>query len=199
MTPYSILSHHPRIMPRLVGPEPQLAIQLLTSARPDLLASNNHQTSATATILIWQGDEEHGIPAARANLLACLFGWREPLLTTARSLRSGGADASPHRGAYTTLRDQAQEAIATAVAATAVPGGGMDLLGSVAGLHPSPPHPRMPCRHPHPHPHPRPQPSRPTTLRSRQIRQNPHHLPALAGWAWIAWVCSRRLAASCSA
>jgi hypothetical protein len=85
MTPYTTLSQHPRIMPRLVGPEPQLAIQLLTSARPDLLASNNHQTSATATILIWQGDEEHGIPAAWANLIACLFGWREPLLTTARS------------------------------------------------------------------------------------------------------------------
>jgi hypothetical protein len=55
-------SHLPHILQRLVGPEPQLAIQLLTSAQPDLLATNNQRTSATATILIWLGDEEHGIP-----------------------------------------------------------------------------------------------------------------------------------------
>jgi hypothetical protein len=96
---------------------------------------------------------------------------------------------------YTTLRDQAQAAIATALAATGVTGGGMDLLGSVAGLHPPPPHPPGPCRHPKSHQQPS---SRQTVPRSSQIRQNHHHHPA-AGWAWIAWVYSRCSAASPSA
>ena len=93
------------------------------------------------------------------------------------------------------LVEEVRKAIVTALAATGVTGGGIDLLGSVAVLHPPPPHLRMPCRHPNPRPQPS---SRPTALRSRQIRQNQHHLPA-PGWAWIDWVCSRCLAASCSA
>ncbi|MEB3260508.1 MAG: hypothetical protein VKP63_07780 [Cyanobacteriota bacterium] len=56
------LSHLPRIVMWLVRPEPQLAIDLITSAHPDLLSSNNKRSHATATILIWLGDEEHGIP-----------------------------------------------------------------------------------------------------------------------------------------
>ncbi|MBM5817464.1 MAG: hypothetical protein FJ083_13035 [Cyanobacteria bacterium K_Offshore_surface_m2_239] len=61
------LSQLPGIVQRLVGPEPQAAIQLLTSANPDLLSSNNLRNSATATILIWLGDEEHGIPLERIS------------------------------------------------------------------------------------------------------------------------------------
>jgi hypothetical protein len=50
------------IMMRLVRPEPQLAIDLITSAHPDLLSSNNQRSHATAEILLWLGDEELGIP-----------------------------------------------------------------------------------------------------------------------------------------
>jgi hypothetical protein len=55
------LSQLPLIVQRLVRPEPKLAIDLITS-RPDLLSSSNLQSSATERILIWLGDEEHGIP-----------------------------------------------------------------------------------------------------------------------------------------
>jgi broad specificity phosphatase PhoE len=56
------LSQLPRIVQRLVGSEPQLAIDLITSAHPDLLSSTNQRTHATAEILLWLGNEEHGIP-----------------------------------------------------------------------------------------------------------------------------------------
>jgi hypothetical protein len=56
------LSQLPRIVMRLVRPEPQLAIDLITSAHPDLLSSNNQRSHATAEILLWLGDEELGIP-----------------------------------------------------------------------------------------------------------------------------------------
>jgi hypothetical protein len=56
------LSQLPRIVMRLVRPEPQLAIDLITSADPDLLSSNNQRSHATAEILLWLGDEELGIP-----------------------------------------------------------------------------------------------------------------------------------------
>ena len=93
------------------------------------------------------------------------------------------------------LSEEVQKAIATALAATGVTGGGIDLPGSVAGLHPPPPHRWGPCCHPKS----LPQPSRRrSALRSGQIRQNHPHHPA-AGWAWIAWVCSRCSAATCSA
>jgi hypothetical protein len=46
----------------LVRPEPQLAIDLITSVHSDLLSSNNQRSLATAEILIWLWDEEHGIP-----------------------------------------------------------------------------------------------------------------------------------------
>lgn len=57
-----ILSQLPRIVQRLVGSEPQLTIDLITSAHPDLLSSTNQRTHATAEILLWLGNEEHGIP-----------------------------------------------------------------------------------------------------------------------------------------
>jgi hypothetical protein len=50
------------IMMRLGRPAPQLAIDLITSAHPDLLSSNNQRSHATAKILLWLGDEELGIP-----------------------------------------------------------------------------------------------------------------------------------------
>jgi hypothetical protein len=56
------LSQLPRIVMRLGRPEPQLAIDLITSAHPDLLSSNNQRSHATAEILLWLGDEELGIP-----------------------------------------------------------------------------------------------------------------------------------------
>jgi len=56
------LSQLPHIVMRLVRPEPQLAIDLITSAHPDLLSSNNQRSHATAEILLWLGDEELGIP-----------------------------------------------------------------------------------------------------------------------------------------
>jgi hypothetical protein len=56
------LSQLPLIVMRLVRPEPQLAIDLITSADPDLLSSNNQRSHATAEILLWLGDEELGIP-----------------------------------------------------------------------------------------------------------------------------------------
>ena len=56
------LSQLPRIVMRLVRPEPQLAIDLITSAHPDLLSSNNQRSLATAEILLWLGHEELGIP-----------------------------------------------------------------------------------------------------------------------------------------
>ena len=49
-------------MQGLVRPEPQLAIDLITSAHLDLLSSTNQRTHATAEILIWLWNEEHGIP-----------------------------------------------------------------------------------------------------------------------------------------
>ena len=61
------LSQLPCIVMRLVRPEPQLAIDLITSAHPDLLSSNNQRSLATAKILIWLGDEEHGIPMAQIS------------------------------------------------------------------------------------------------------------------------------------
>ena len=56
------LSQLPLIVQKLVRPEPKLAIDLITSAHPDLLSSSNLQSSATERILVWLGDEEHGIP-----------------------------------------------------------------------------------------------------------------------------------------
>jgi hypothetical protein len=56
------LSQLPRIVMRLGRPEPQLAIDLVISAHPDLLSSNNQRSHATAEILLWLGDEELGIP-----------------------------------------------------------------------------------------------------------------------------------------
>ena len=56
------LSQLPRIVMRLVRPEPQLAIDLITSVHSDLLSSNNQRSLATAEILLWLGDEELGIP-----------------------------------------------------------------------------------------------------------------------------------------
>jgi hypothetical protein len=56
------LSQLPHIVMRLVRPEPQLAIDLITSAHPDLLSSNNQRSHATAEILSWLGDDELGIP-----------------------------------------------------------------------------------------------------------------------------------------
>ena len=56
------LSQLPRIVMRLVRPEPQLAIDLITSVHSDLLSSNNQRSHATAEILLWLGDEELGIP-----------------------------------------------------------------------------------------------------------------------------------------
>ena len=56
------LSQLPHIVMRLVRPEPQLAIDLITSVHSDLLSSNNQRSHATAEILLWLGDEEHGIP-----------------------------------------------------------------------------------------------------------------------------------------
>ena len=93
----------------------------------------------------------------------------------------------PARRLYATLRDQANAAIATAqqadrglleevrkaivtaLAATGVTGGGIDLLGSVAVLHPPPPHPRVPCRHPNPHPHQAAAEQRPGAARTARI------------------------------
>jgi hypothetical protein len=57
----------PLIVHRLVSSEPRLAIDLITSAHLDLLSSANQQTHATAEILIWLGDEEHGIPLEQIN------------------------------------------------------------------------------------------------------------------------------------
>jgi len=58
---HETLSQLPCIVMRLVRPEPQLAIDLITSAHPDLLSSNNQRSLATAEILLWLGDEELGI------------------------------------------------------------------------------------------------------------------------------------------
>ena len=61
------LSQLPHIVMRLVRPEPQLAIDLITSVHSDLLSSNNQRSLATAEILLWLGDEELGIPMAQIS------------------------------------------------------------------------------------------------------------------------------------
>jgi hypothetical protein len=133
------------------------------------------------------------------------------LAAAAQQLHDHLPPGHPTRWLYATLRDQAHAAIATAqqadrallegvrkvivtaLAATGVTGGGIDLRGSVAALHTPPPHPRMPCRHPHP------QPSRhPTMPRSSQNRQNRKHHHR-AGWASIASASCRCSAALPSA